>query len=838
MRGSGWIPAIAAALLCLAACVWPAIALVLNVDFAPSSNDPNVEMSDAGSLFMRSIVWSIAIACAASLLGWLPGRLLAASAGKRSFVIFAALLAIPVCLPEYVVYWCWWQGIPPGSFVHDWFNQLNAIPQMRATILAAALICWSWPIVSWCVAGASLNQPEHGEDLLRLTGQPWWKRALLRFRYDARGVILGGLFIAIATFANTTSFDLAQIYTFGNELRAREALGATPRQLLATGFPAVIVTTIAAAFLWYLFSKPRQQRASMTIHASRGTTIYTIALWTFSIIVPIALLFTGAAAMLKHAGGNPFAQFFSYYSSGLFNTVGMALVSASLAAVLAVAFTMMWLDHRPWLRTLAHVQALIWLIIAAAPSTIAGLALEAAYNHPGVADSLIYKTPIVLALAHLTRFAFVGVIIGRWLAMNEPAEMRDLRRLDDAGTVISFVRTSGPRLIAALVATFAITAVLSAGEITVTNFIRPVGFDVLAPSVLNAMHYQQMDTVLVAVFVQLALSILAALLVAVTLRLARNRTLARRGTINSISTVVLLALLAIAPGCSSQSGDAKPLDTEETFGAPGQALGQFDYPRCISINRDTNKIYIVDKSARVQRFDSDGTPEIFWRMPAKDNGKPTGIDVSPDGRVFVADTHYYRVIVYDADGNELMHIGEYGNGPGQFVYVTDIAFGPDEKLYISEYGGNDRIQVFDRDGTYEFGFSAFGDKPGELNRPQSIVFNADKSRLYVADACNHRISVFTPKGEFITSFGEMGRERGQMAYPYGLIVLPDETLLVTEFGNHRIQQFTQDGKSLGMWGRLGTHEGELQYPWGADTDGEKLFVLDSGNNRVQVMDLP
>ena len=125
----------------------------------------------------------------------------------------------------------------------------------------------------------------------------------------------------------------------------------------------------------------------------------------------------------------------------------------------------------------------------------------------------------------------------------------------------------------------------------------------------------------------------------------------------------------------------------------------------------------MDKSARVQRFSLDGEPQLEWRMPIWELGKPTGLNVSPDGRIFVADTHYFRVIAYDQEGTELMRFGSYGEGPGEFIFPTDVEFGSEGRLYVSEYGGNDRIQVFDADGSYLFGFGSFGSEAGQFNRP-------------------------------------------------------------------------------------------------------------------------
>ena len=66
----------------------------------------------------------------------------------------------------------------------------------------------------------------------------------------------------------------------------------------------------------------------------------------------------------------------------------------------------------------------------------------------------------------------------------------------------------------------------------------------------------------------------------------------------------------------------------------------------------------------------------------------------------------------------------------------------------------------------------------------------------------------------------------------------DGSLLVCEFGNNRLQRFTTDGRSLGLYGRTGPGRGELQYPWGVDGVDDSIFVLDSGNHRVQLIKAP
>lgn len=302
------------------------------------------------------------------------------------------------------------------------------------------------------------------------------------------------------------------------------------------------------------------------------------------------------------------------------------------------------------------------------------------------------------------------------------------------------------------------------------------------------------------------------------------------------SLVIATAMLLV--GCEQGDGTDLPLDVQRAFGSPGSSMGQFAYPRAIDVDAKHGFVYVVDKLARVQRFGLDGHAQLQWRMPEMANGKPTGVSVAPDGRIFVPDTHYFRVIVYDSEGNELLRFGEYGQGPGQFIYVTDVAFGPQDRIYVSEYGGNDRIQVFDAMGKYLFELGGYGLQLGQFRRPQSMVFNPQKTELFVTDACNHRIQVFDPSGKFLRAFGTAGHEPGQLMYPYGMTMLADGTLMIAEFGNNRVQRMDQHGASLGVFGRVGRGAGELQYPWAVAATDEEVFVLDSGNNRVQVIRTP
>ena len=289
-------------------------------------------------------------------------------------------------------------------------------------------------------------------------------------------------------------------------------------------------------------------------------------------------------------------------------------------------------------------------------------------------------------------------------------------------------------------------------------------------------------------------------------------------------------------GCEKHDAyQSMPLSVMETFGSTGNGLGQFVYPRGIAIDESAGFIYIVDKTARIQRFSFGGDADLIWTTPESKYGKPTGLQVASDGRLYVADTHYHRILIYDRDGRELDRFGQYGNGPRQFIQPTDVAFGPQGRIYVSEFGGNDRVQIFSSDWKYIGEFGSHGSARDQFNMPRALAFDDSRSELYIADARNHRIVVTDANGETLRTFGSAGRGPGQLAYPYDVEVLADGSVLVCEFGNQRIQHFSPDGDSLGILGRVGTGLGELQYPWRICRAADRIFVLDSGNDRVQVI---
>ena len=273
---------------------------------------------------------------------------------------------------------------------------------------------------------------------------------------------------------------------------------------------------------------------------------------------------------------------------------------------------------------------------------------------------------------------------------------------------------------------------------------------------------------------------------------------------------------------------------ERVWGVHGTKPGWLHKPRVAAFDA-SDRLYVADLTDRIQVFDRDGSYLRGWRTPDFNVDGPSGLTIDRRGRLLVADTHFYRVLVYSPEGELLFQIGDgvQGSTPGRFGYPTDVVVDRAGNFYVSEYGENDRIQVFSPEGTWLRQWGGHGREPGEFLRPRAMAMDEDE-QIFVADSCNHRIQVFDTSGKVLKVWGTRGAAPGQLSYPYDVAIGADRCLYVCEYGNHRVQKFSKDGVPMGCWGRSGREPGELFNPWALAVDGQgAVSVIDSNNHRVQ-----
>lgn len=800
-----------------AACIfWMAVVgvpLILTVTLAVTCDQSITSVvTDWAGLLGRSVALAGAIAMIAVLLGVGPAQVLAHTR-HRHWVL--GCLILPLVLPRYVLYYAWTLLLHPTSIL----GQFMAHHPTGARILGngltvGTLALWYWPLAALLMAQG-----------LCLIDQAVWDSASLdvrpsqRMRSVALPLMWPALALAFAVcfllvLSEFTTFHLSGLRTVGSELAVVYELtgseGAVARAALPLLLPAMIgaLALTCAAGRW-------QSQASDEIPTKPvrpGLFLFSGLLWCVSLVCPVVLL-------LCHVrSASPFVQFLTLHSDDLMVSLVIAFSAAGVAWILsAVPGCLGRLSG-------LVVTGSLFLVLFLPASVTAAALLKIVTAVPWLRG--LRMSWILVALGQGARFAGVGLLVRLLLRSTSRRDLREAAALDGASGLARWWHVDLPCTWPTLAAVGLLLMMFSLTELSATMVLLPPGVPSFAQRLLNQMHYARDEHVIASCLILVGTFTLLTTVLLGTIRCAR--------AVGSVACVCLCVLML--GGCDQATHEAGP-EIVASFGKTGKGPAQFMYPRAIE-SLSNGRLLVIDKTGRIQTFDQDYTFVSTFNMPVIQQGKPTGISLGPDGNLYVADTHYSRVCVFTLEGDLVREFGEYGEGPGCFIYPTDVAFAPDGRIYVGEYGGHDRISVFDPNGAYLTAFGVCGSETGQLSRPAALRIDPVRKILYVADACNHRIALYDLDGAVLGYWGEPGQAAGQLRYPYDLELMHNGDVLVCEYGNNRLQRFSPSGESLGLYGRSGRNLGELAYPWGVTTDAQGLaYVVDAGNNRIQVWKL-
>jgi hypothetical protein len=267
-------------------------------------------------------------------------------------------------------------------------------------------------------------------------------------------------------------------------------------------------------------------------------------------------------------------------------------------------------------------------------------------------------------------------------------------------------------------------------------------------------------------------------------------------------------------------------------------------------------LYVLSRStATILEYDSSGA--LLRSLPSIGT-TPTGLDVDASGNVYVAVSGDNQVLKFNPTTSSFQldttfgtsgRIGKidktFGSGNGEFNSPHDVAVTPDGMQIAVSDSGNNRIQLFTISGSFTSSYGQFGTGSGQFNVPKGLAFDS-LGDLYIVDSGNNRIALVLSQGTGFGASGTTGAGLGQFNGPINLGIGVWATY-VADTGNNRIQQFDPvsaghlDPASLNPHGTLSTETG-LSQPEAvaAVTDNleEKIYIADTGNNRVILVKLP
>ncbi|MBN2593250.1 MAG: 6-bladed beta-propeller [Sedimentisphaerales bacterium] len=796
--------------------------LVLFVQVLSPSTVPEAAGNIYISMF-RSFGLSAAIAAAAVLLGWVPGQLLGTCRTRRDLLLL--LLLMPLVLPRYVLYYAWTLMLSPTTTFGAYLSGRPEVARFVGTFTSSlVLIFWYWPLAALLLAQGWRNIDRQIRDSASLDASSFGIFRKITLPLLGRPLLIAFSVCFVLSLSEFATFHLAGIRTIGTELAVLYELTSSEGFVARAAWPVTIVALLLAIIIGKSSRSWIPQAATSTtaeFESYKRQWIIVLALIVVSLVLPL-LFFIG-----NMTDTQALRQFLRLHPDEL----GWSLFVSAVAAVLAylIAFGALSLGEPgrgSFYRLLSLILRTTVFFVMFIPASLVGVSLLKMLAVLNVTPA-IRQGWYLVSTGQAARFAGIAMILLLLTQYAHREHLSEMASLDGASRLQTWWYVHLPHTWPVFIGTFILIVMLGVTELSATMVLLPAGLPNFAQRLLNQMHYARDQQVIASCLVLIFMFLFFAVIVVLLLRLTRVRWL----------LVFAIIAAGVLTGCDktpTQSDSPKVLNT---FGQTGQGQAEFVYPRAIDLNSD-GSLFIVDKTGRIQRLSPEGEFLNCINMPLIETGKPTGLSVAPNGNLYVADTHYHRIVIFSPKGKLIDEFGKFGEGDGCFIYPTDVAFSKDDKIFVSEYGGNDRISAFTEQGDFLFCFGSPGNGPGQFARPSALCVDSARKCLYVADACNHRIAIYDLEGNLFEYIGSAGRSAGQLRYPYDLALLDDGTLVVCEYGNNRLQLFGPDRKSLAVCGRPGRQSGQLAYPWGVAVDAQhRAFIVDAGNNRVQVWQL-
>ncbi len=306
-------------------------------------------------------------------------------------------------------------------------------------------------------------------------------------------------------------------------------------------------------------------------------------------------------------------------------------------------------------------------------------------------------------------------------------------------------------------------------------------------------------------------------------------------------------------------GTIQPKWSIDGSAVKGTQLGAFHQPHSVDFD-DAGNIYIGEYgNNRVQKFDASGAIQGSFGILENGNFK----------------TGYTKESTINTQHTS-----------GLMQGIATAYFGLDGFMYLTDFDGYSVIRITPQGGFVGWiglrsdrgpnhswqttGSAVSSHELGGFHKPHATAVGSDQS-LFIADTHNNRIVKYSNDGRVIGWIGEKSEGGlttgwqtdgiakksvipGGLSAPTSVNLDKNGDLIIAEFGNHRISKFSQNGEFLGWIGcdektentgkwrkdglsQSGSQKGCFTKIYDARSVGNFLYVADTDNSRIQIIDL-
>ena len=256
-----------------------------------------------------------------------------------------------------------------------------------------------------------------------------------------------------------------------------------------------------------------------------------------------------------------------------------------------------------------------------------------------------------------------------------------------------------------------------------------------------------------------------------------------------------------------------------------ESARNFSRPHDVVLSPDGAFLYVADVGTDSIKVLDPSTLVTLGAFGADRLSGPHDVAFDQRGRLLVADTHNHRIAIYRVDGAAGVFVDDI-RGSLRTPEGVDVA--ADGTIYVTSASRHNVVKI--RDGTIVAEVGGGGGDANQYSRPHDIEAASD-GRVVVADPGNDRLQVLDADLGFVRTIGGPRFRFDEPKYftidARGWIYLADEY-------NDRIVILDWDYRPQGVLGAspTGAERGELDHPEGAEVAGERLWIADTGNNRI------